>query len=287
MIENLDTATPVEIDTRIVAILVRRSEIENNLRREQYTLDSTFATEAQLNKAVETVKGLNAQMALLIDERAELDDEFRGRGGWTRYFLVLNSNGHVHTSTECETCFADTEFGWLTQFSGTDHDEMGKLSGMDACARCFPNLPAEIMQAKRDARVDVPERIAEREARQAAAALKAAKAAEKGITNADGSTLYQVDDDNKGGWRETTYVVKTAIAAKRNAMEAAYDLFFYNEKHPTHPGVTHPQTAAWIETVRRNVEALSAKEGKPVEEIRAEIDKKVEAKYRREFKNSF
>jgi hypothetical protein len=81
MIENLTTATPVEIDTRIVAILVRRSEIENNLRREQYTLDSTFATEAQLNKAVETIKGLNAEMAQLIDERAELDDEFRGRGG--------------------------------------------------------------------------------------------------------------------------------------------------------------------------------------------------------------
>lgn len=287
MIANLATATPAEIDARLVAIMLRRAEIEGGIRRAEYTMESTYVGDEAKEKAETEIRNFVIERNTLIEERWTLDDEYRGRGGWNRYYLVLNSNGHVHTSTECETCFDDTDFGWLTQFSGTEQDEMGKLSGMDACARCFPNLPAEVMQAKRDARVDTPKRIAEREARQAAAAAKAAKAAEKGIANADGTPLMRVTDDNKGGWRESTDVVKTAIAAQRNAMEAAYDLFFYNEKHPVRPGVTHPQTAAWVEIVRRNTEALAAKKGQPVEEIRAEIQKKIEAKYRREYKNSF
>lgn len=288
MIENIFQASPAEIDTRLAAIMIRRTEIEMDMRRAEYTLNGgIYVTEQAKYQAADTLANLRSEDAKLAVEFYDLNDEYRARGTWTRYYLVLNNNGHVHTSTECETCFDDTTFGWLTQFSGTSHEEMGKLSGMDACARCFPNLPAEIMQAKRDVRVDTPERIAAREQREALAAKKAADKAAKGITNPDGSTLYQVDDDNKGGWRETTSVVKTAIAAKRNAMDAAFNLYFYNEKHPSRPGVEHPQTAAWTETLRRNTEALAAKEGKTVEEIRAELTKKVEAKYRREYRESF
>src|SRR5580700_7036844 len=36
---------------------------------------------------------------------------------WNRYFLVTNSNGHVHRGTTCSTCFPTTEYAWLVELA--------------------------------------------------------------------------------------------------------------------------------------------------------------------------
>lgn len=283
---NITTATPAEIDTRIAAIAVRQSEIQMGLQRAQYTLDSKYASESELDKAVETIKALNAERGELFDEVAPLNEAYRAQR-WTRFYLVTNSNGHVHTSTECETCFADTAFGWLTQFSGTEQDEMGKLSGMDACARCFPNLPAEVMQAKRDARVDTPERIQAREEREAAAAeceakkaAKLAKAAAEAIAMPDGSPVTDIAGNvlARESKVRSEYVNDAALALFMAQPELVFQGGLSDDEHKA---ICAKRTANLEADSARYLAALAHKAGVTTEEMAAQLDKKVQAAYRR------
>lgn len=283
---NITTATPAEIDTRIAAIAVRRSEIEMGFQRAEYVITNRYASDESIAKAQADVKALNAELADLIDEVAPLNAAYRAQR-WTRYYLVTNSNGHVHTSTECETCFADTSFGWLTQFSGTEQDEMGKLSGMDACARCFPNLPAEVMQAKRDARVDTPERITAREEREAAAAArdakkaaKLAKAAAEAITNPDGTPVQDIAGNVLA--REpkvrSEYINDAALAQFMTQPELVFQGGLSDEEHQA---VCAKRAANLGADAARYLAALAHKAGVTTDEMTAQLEKKVQAAYRR------
>lgn len=274
MIANLATATPAEIDTRFAAVMVRRAEIEMGIRRAEYTIDGgIYVTDQAKAKAETDIRNFVIERNTLIEERETLDDEYRGRGGWTRYYLVTNTGGHVHTSTSCDTCFDDTDFGWLTQFSGTDQDEMGNLSGEAACARCFPNLPAEVMQAKRDARVDTPARIAAREEREAAAAAKQAKAAANGITAVDGTPLK--DDDG--------YTIKTLRTAQIKAMQALEqagldEIYADQAETPSHAVQLLEMAKRELDYASRLIEAIAAKQARSAADVEADLAAKVEKK---------
>jgi hypothetical protein len=62
---------------------------------------------------------------------------------WSRFFLVLNSNGHIHRDTSCSTCFITTEFGWLPQLSGLTEADAVADQGEILCSVCFPSAPVE------------------------------------------------------------------------------------------------------------------------------------------------
>lgn len=265
---DLTTATPAEIDIRIAAIDWEITGLVNQFKRWEHVLDNKFATEQERANAKAEAKKLAEQHYTLDVEALALHAEFLRRGGWTRFYLVQNTGGHVHISTECTTCFDTTDFGWLTQFSGTSHDEMGALSGMDACAVCFPGLSPEIMAAKRDARVDTPERIAAREQREAEKAAKATKAAAKAITNPDGTALRLFD--YFGDLKD----VKSDIAASRIVMDSAYNIRIY--------GARDDDGKKWTDNVEIGLRALAYKRGTTVEVERAALDKKIEAKHKRE-----
>jgi hypothetical protein len=266
---NITTATPVEIDTHIVKIKMAVNGLMNQFKHQERILQSEYSTEQDRVNAQVAVKELAEQHYKLDAELLTLSVEFGRRGGWERYYLVQNTGGHVHTSMGCDTCFDDTDFGWLTQFSGTSHEAMGRLSGMGACARCFPGLPAEIMTAKRDLRIDTPERIAARNKREEEKAAKAAKAAAKAITNPDGTPLEMPDIFGRFD------VVKTEIAASRRVMEAAYDLKIY-------PG--NADAPVLNQAIDLGLAALAHKRGTTIAIERDALTKKIEAKYRRESK---
>lgn len=267
---QIATASPAEIDGEIVATRRQRGNVDHSIRIQQYIFENKFAS-AEKRAASETkIRELIAQENELATQERELHGEFNARGGWTRYYIVQNTGGHVHTSMDCNTCFDTTDFGWLTQFSGTGHDEMGTLSGMDACAICFPGLSPEVMAAKRDARVDTPERIADREQRDAEKAEKAAKAAAKAITNPDGTALQLFD------YFGELKLVKSDIAASRIVMDSAYNIRIY--------GIIQPADEKWAQNVEVGLRALAHKRDTTVEDERAALTKKVEAKYRRETK---
>ena len=45
-------------------------------------------------------------------EEAKLQEAYTG---WSRFFLVTSSTGHVHSSTSCSTCRPTTTYGWLPE----------------------------------------------------------------------------------------------------------------------------------------------------------------------------
>jgi hypothetical protein len=104
--------------------------------------------------------------------------EFALRGGWSRYFLVTNTGGHVHRGMNCSTCFQTTEYAWLVDLADCDEAAMVAEYGEMACTVCFPDAPtfkgfgdgtsaqARRTQAERDARlVEKDERAAKKAAK--------------------------------------------------------------------------------------------------------------------------
>ena len=66
--------------------------------------------------------------------------------GWSRFFLALSSNGHIHSSLNCSTCnhgFDGTQFSWLTSLSGLNEEDAVREQGARLCSVCFPSAPVE------------------------------------------------------------------------------------------------------------------------------------------------
>lgn len=90
----------------------------------------------RLQEAREGVEDTSGQIA-------ERDDVFRARGGWERFFLVSNTNGHIHSSMYCSTCRPTTQFGWLPSVSDKTEKEAVEEFGPMLCTVCFPSAPLE------------------------------------------------------------------------------------------------------------------------------------------------
>ena len=108
--------------------------------------------------------------------------------GWSRYFLVTSSTGHIHNSMRCSTCYATTTYGWLPELSGATEKAAVGVLGTTLCSECFKSAPVAHQGgklSKTEAEIlawspDRDEKAARREAdRQAKAEAKAKKAANK------------------------------------------------------------------------------------------------------------
>ena len=63
--------------------------------------------------------------------------------GWSRFFLVTSSKGHIHSSMNCSTCQWTTTYGWLPDVSGLDEEAAVDAHGALLCTICFPSAPVE------------------------------------------------------------------------------------------------------------------------------------------------
>lgn len=72
--------------------------------------------------------------------------------GWSRFFLVTSSPGHVHSSMHCHSCYATTTYGWLPELSGHSEAQAVDQLGDTLCSVCFPSLrqgkPKKITKAR-------------------------------------------------------------------------------------------------------------------------------------------
>jgi hypothetical protein len=96
---------------------------------------------------------------------------------WTRAFLVINSNGHVHSSMDCSTCFATTRYNWLIQYSNDDEKTIVEDAGQDACTVCYPSAPAEVLN--RPSRIVTADKVAKAQAKAERDAKKAERIAKE------------------------------------------------------------------------------------------------------------
>lgn len=69
--------------------------------------------------------------------------------GWSRFFLVTSSAGHVHSSTHCSTCRPTTRFGWLPELSGKDEATAVAELGPTLCSVCYPSAPVDWTTGKK------------------------------------------------------------------------------------------------------------------------------------------
>lgn len=290
MIENLATATPIEIDARLADLYGQATRLRGDIRMAADTIFSTTdmrraddkpryrdnRTVGTLDEAIAKIPSLTgyskstgeralvrlteAREALAANraEQAPLHAEFTRRGGWTRAFLVLNTGGHVHSSMDCDTCYQPrivngemrpgTEFGWLPQESGKTEAEIVEGAGSDACTRCFPSAPVDVLRRKRTTFHATEVEAAA--AKAAKAAEKAAKAAAKQVkADADDLRTTVVLTAADSGWD-----YRNGISTIRKARSFLTDGESWNWDHPYYNATDRDNVAA----------ALAARQGTDV-----------------------
>jgi hypothetical protein len=85
--------------------------------------------------ALEAVRANAAAQQPLADEYAVEH--------WSRFFLVQNTGGHIHSSMQCSTTFPTTQWAWLPSLSGLGEDAAVEQEGPRLCSACFPSAPVE------------------------------------------------------------------------------------------------------------------------------------------------
>lgn len=161
------------------------------------------------------------KIAALYGEMAPFNEVYE-RYHWSRFFLVLNNNGHIHSSTSCSTCFITTDFGWLPELSGLTEADAVEQQGEILCSVCFPSAPVAwtsgTSKASKDAKAE----------REAAKAERLAKKREKALVPEDiDNGLLVVTGEGKYD-REW---IRTISAAKSWLTNAAA----WGFNHPSYP----------------------------------------------------
>jgi hypothetical protein len=94
------------------------------------------------NETIERYRALETERQAILDEMKPLNDEFAAKP-WSRFFLVQNHGGHIHSTMSCSTCRATTVFGWLPQLSGLTEKDAVEAHGPLLCSICYPSAPVE------------------------------------------------------------------------------------------------------------------------------------------------
>lgn len=197
----LTEKTPVEIDTELADLYGKVADLNTKRHRahqailridetEPGSYESHFPERSPKRRAelhAEMVKLQGQVSRLYAEEINPREEEWQRRGCWTRYYMVDNTDGHVHKDQNCSTCFVDTRYAWLVEQSGMEAEELVRLAGETACTVCFPWAPVNVL--KQRTRLEAPERKAARLERERAKAEREAKKAAKAITSPDGTPL--------------------------------------------------------------------------------------------------
>ena len=263
-----DLKTPVEIDTALAGFYGDKADLEfkiDRLRRAIKVYEERGYYESQKEKAEAEVRGLVLEVSEVMKKIRVLEGKY---SGWSRAYLVSNSNGHIHSSTNCSTCFPTTRYVWITQLSGQDNLEIAGLAGEKACSVCYPDAPSEYFMRK--CQIEDPAIVKARAERESARAEREAKRVAKGIVNPDGTELkVRV----YGTYKET---IKTERTAQIWAVDEACLIIQIEEGGEYQHRVSElPDKKAELESV---IVALAFKRKVEVEVVRAEIRNKALAK---------
>lgn len=180
---DLTTKTPTEIDIILSKALMSKTHIEGKLdtAMEAYQLMENHLNLAFKSKSnetdevkISTIESEIENLQHIIDDQedqldlieAELSEawltvddcehEFKRRLGWSRFWQVARSNGHVHASQDCSTCSDTTAYVWLTEFAGSTDVRVVTEAGSSACTVCFRDAPADMMT--RSSRLENPKK---------------------------------------------------------------------------------------------------------------------------------
>lgn len=189
---------------------------------------------------------------------------------WSRFFLVCASNGHIHSSMSCHSCYPSTVYTWLPDLSGESEADAVAAEGEILCTFCFPSAPVAWCEG-------VGRRTAE--AKAAAEAVKAARQAAKAekSLSADGSVVtikcLATEESLHGRYKD----FKTYKAAELWMTEAlAYKAL--RDKYPAPKYIGYAPDAYSVENIATVLEMMAEKKGTTVEAIAEGLAKRVAKK---------
>lgn len=187
----------VKIDTELSALHNKRWDIIGKLESAQ---DSVKFYQKHYPSRTESITEYENKVEAIKEQLFKVNAEIRAlneiydQDPWTRAFLVINSNGHVHSSMDCSTCFATTRYQWLIQYSNDDENTIVEDAGKDACTICYPSAPAEVLN--RPSRIVTADKIAKAQAKAERDAKRQAKIAKQkaDAPTKSGEFLYFKED---------------------------------------------------------------------------------------------
>jgi len=189
----------VKIDTELSSWYDKRWDLISKLESAEDSVkfyEKYYPTSVEkIQESIEKVAKIKSQIFKVNIEIGKLNAIY-DQDPWTRAFLVINSNGHVHSSMDCSTCFPTTRYQWLIQYSNDDEKTIVEDAGKDACTICYPSAPAEVLN--RPSRIVTADKVAK-------AAAKAERDAKNAPTASGEFLTYK-----EGKW---TRVIKTERSA--------------------------------------------------------------------------
>lgn len=204
----------VTIDTQLSKLYDKRYNLIYELKSAEDSLK--FYQKHYPNREENAEYGIKIESIKqqISDVNAEISQLNRiyNQDPWTRAFLVINSNGHVHSSMNCSTCFDTTRYQWLVQYSNDDENTIVEDAGEDACTICYPSAPADVLN--RPSRIVTADKVAKAAAKAEREAKKAAKLAKEkaDAPTASGEFLYFKD----GKYTEVIRTERTAVSEWNN-----------------------------------------------------------------------
>lgn len=233
---------------------------------------------AGYEKRIADTKGkiavMEGELKSIESEADPYEAKYNAAGRWSRAFLVLNGNGHVHNSRACSTCYPTTRFAWLPQYSGQNEELLVADAGEAACTVCFPSAPVDVLRQK--SKVQTPEQRLAAAEKAAAKAERDAKKQATGIWNPDGTELKV-----QSSWSNYKETIKTERTAQIWATDALLDLENWKAKL-NDPNWAKDDVQGRITKIEENSEkviaALAAKRGVSADVVRAELEAKAAKK---------
>ena len=152
-----------QLGIRPVYVTKRRREVRETIEELLALAKTKLADEAlprwtrdeierPVNRWHETVAKIEANR----EEAKPMEARFN-REQWSRFFLVTNKGGHIHSSLQCSTTYPTTSFAWLPTLSGLTEEDAVKEHGAILCSVCFPSAPVEwTMGHERDTSNECP-----------------------------------------------------------------------------------------------------------------------------------
>lgn len=149
---DLTNMTPPQIDELWAKEMEPAYRLAKELANARRELTKYRRYGARYARSIEALENRIAELEpRLIEARRAgdpFDAEFDRRGGWARYLLVANADGHVHRPN-CHTLIPGfTYVKPVWELSGQDDEGIVARCGHTACSHCFKDAPAINAAAK-------------------------------------------------------------------------------------------------------------------------------------------
>lgn len=212
--------------------------------------------------------------------------EWHEHGMWTRFLAVVG--GHIHNKEGCHTVRMTTLTYWLPELSGDTEADAVEVYGEVLCSHCYPSAPVAWQGGKLLTGPDGKPMTKAQQA-EAQAAKEAEKAAKQAAKDAKALFVPGTTDLVQSPELED---MKTEIAVVRQLIEVLADKNPKNRCYRGQKGSWVKQadgTSEYVEVINEKyptygewaayaIEAIAAKNGKTIDEVKAEMAKKVQAR---------